>query len=64
MKQKDREHNEKIDLETENSTVSTTECTGLMPALPQEESQAESYRKLYSVLPPERSDPYHDIPED
>ena len=46
------------------NVVSSTECTGLMPSLPQEESQAESYRKLYSVLPPERSDPYHDIPED
>ena len=64
MKKKDRALNEKIDLETENSTVSTMECTGLIPSLPQGEHQAESYSELYQVLPPERSDPYHDIPEE
>lgn len=33
------------------NVASFTECTGLMPALPKDEQQDESYAELYGVLP-------------
>lgn len=29
----------------------TTDCTGLIPSLPQSEAEAEAYNELYSYLP-------------
>ena len=31
---------------------SSMECTGLIPALPENEDQLESYKELYPFLPP------------
>jgi hypothetical protein len=38
-----------------SKVASTTECTGLMPALPQNEDEDESYASLYAT---------HDLPVD
>lgn len=32
-------------------TCSANDCTGLIPALPQNESEIESYEELYNFLP-------------
>ena len=37
------------------SAVSSTDCTGLIPALPQDEAQLESYQDLYPFNPEDGS---------
>ena len=38
--------------------ASSTECTGLIPALPQSEAQIESYEDIYPFMtPPKDKDP-------
>lgn len=39
-------------LEEENSTISATECTGLIPRGIKTKSEAESYKELYNVYQP------------
>lgn len=42
--------------ETEN-VISSTECTGILPALPQDEQEAgESAARLYGIHAPRRGD--------
>ena len=33
----------------EQTTASATECTGLIPAAPEDHAQAENYAELYSI---------------
>lgn len=40
----------------ENSVVSGTECTGLIPTPPENEQEAESYTDLYAVPEPAGDD--------
>ena len=40
-------------LERENSTVSATECTGLIPRGIKTHDEAESYKELYNVYQPD-----------
>lgn len=34
------------------TACSTTDCTGLIPSLPQSEAELESYQDLYPFVPP------------
>lgn len=43
-------------MEFREQVVSTTDCTGLIPAIPQTEAQAESYTNLYPIPKPQQSD--------
>lgn len=36
-------------MEFQDQVVSTTDCTGLIPSMPQTNAQAESYTKLYPI---------------
>lgn len=47
-------HKEFHDLD--NSTVSSTDCTGLIPALPQSRAEIESYQDLYPFLAEAKTD--------
>lgn len=51
----DKEEMKQIDTDTFADSYidacSATDCTGLIPSLPQSESELESYEKLYSFLP-------------
>ncbi|MBE7056907.1 MAG: hypothetical protein E7388_05665 [Ruminococcaceae bacterium] len=40
-------------LERENSTVSATECTGLIPRGIKTHDEAEAYKELYNVYQPD-----------
>jgi hypothetical protein len=40
------------DLEIDIQACSTMDCTGLIPSLPQNEGELESYEALYSFEPP------------
>lgn len=52
---KNTEGNDEIDYrEFEDygmKSCSATDCTGLIPALPQDEAELESYEELYHFLP-------------
>ncbi len=37
--------------EEDANVFSATECTGLIPTLPQDEEEDENYRKLFKVFP-------------
>ncbi len=40
-----------------SNAASTTDCTGLIPSLPQDESELESYNSTYHFLPPDQKKP-------
>ena len=45
----EKEKNEEI------QAASFSDCTGLIPSLPQSKAELESYEELYPFLPPEAS---------
>ncbi|MBQ7797302.1 MAG: hypothetical protein IJ374_12190 [Lachnospiraceae bacterium] len=39
------------------NACSPTDCTGLIPSLPQSDAEAESYNQIYKYLPEHLSEP-------
>lgn len=44
-----------------SNTVSSTECTGMMYALPQNEAEFESYQELFDMQIPKKKDDQTDM---
>lgn len=55
MKKDKTIQNEKFDYNVVPSTISATECTGLMPYLPETYDEADNEMELYGVIPPEKT---------
>lgn len=48
---KSAEQSKKCSYDVDIQSCSATDCTGLIPSLPQSDAEVESYRQLYPFLP-------------